>query len=90
MIHNIGLPKSDKPEPERDREDRRLVGTALALAKERRLHFPALNNDPPEFCVALYDLQVLFPTLALNSLPTKRANSAEVPFVSLASAALSG
>lgn len=57
---NIGLPKSDKSERERTREDRRLVGTCIALAREHRLHCPALNNDPPEFCdIALYDLQIL-------------------------------
>lgn len=42
------------------KEDRRVKGTVLALAKEHRLHCPAWNNDPPEFCdVALYDLQIL-------------------------------
>lgn len=42
------------------REDRRLIGTCIALAREHRLHCPALNNDPPQFCdFSLYDLSIL-------------------------------
>jgi hypothetical protein len=41
-------------------ENRRIKGTVLALAREHKLHCPALNNNPPQFCdVALYDLQIL-------------------------------
>jgi hypothetical protein len=55
---NIGLPKSDRPE--RAREDRRLVGTCIALAREHRLRCPALNHTPPQFCdLSLYDLAIL-------------------------------
>lgn len=42
------------------KEDRRIKGTVLALAREHRLRCPALNHTPPDFCdVALYDLQIL-------------------------------
>lgn len=41
-------------------EDRRIKGTCLALAREHKLHCPALTHTPPQFCdIALYDLQIL-------------------------------
>ena len=65
---NIGLPKSDKPE--RDREGRRLVGTCLALAAEHRQRCPALHNDPPQFCdFSLYDLQILLRRAGIKLTP---------------------
>jgi hypothetical protein len=41
-------------------ENRRIKATLLALALEHKLHCPALNNDPPQFCdFSLYDLAIL-------------------------------
>ena len=47
-----------------DKENRRIKGTVLALAREHKLHCPALEGirkrDQPDFCdIALYDLQIL-------------------------------
>lgn len=60
-----------------EKENARLRGTALALAREHKLHCPAINgireHGRPEWCdISLYDLAILLRRAGIELTPDEQ------------------